>query len=134
MLAPAWTTVRLSLHVLAATVWVGGQLTLAGLVPAVRPAGSETVRAVARPFSHLAWPAYAVLVGTGVWNVAAVGLSKQTGAWQSVLWAKVAVVAIAGLSAWLHQRAGSRAALACFGALSGLSALSALVLGVVLAG
>jgi len=29
MLAVSWDTVRLFLHVLAATVWVGGQLTLA---------------------------------------------------------------------------------------------------------
>ena len=32
MLSPTATTVRLFLHVLAACVWVGGQLTLAGLV------------------------------------------------------------------------------------------------------
>jgi len=34
-LADAWTIIRLSLHVLAACVWVGGQLVLAGLVPTV---------------------------------------------------------------------------------------------------
>jgi hypothetical protein len=44
------------------------------------------------------------------------------------------VVVLAGLSAWLHQRARSRTALACFGALSGLSAVAALVLGVALVG
>ncbi len=36
MLAVSWDTVRLFLHVLAATVWVGGQLTLAALVPVLR--------------------------------------------------------------------------------------------------
>ena len=36
------TTVRLFLHVVAATVWVGGQVVLAALVPAVRrPVGAE---------------------------------------------------------------------------------------------
>src|SRR4051812_48787197 len=34
-------TVRLFLHVLAATVWVGGQLVLAALVPALRATGSD---------------------------------------------------------------------------------------------
>ena len=34
-------TLRLFLHVLAATIWVGGQLTLAALVPALRAAGAE---------------------------------------------------------------------------------------------
>ena len=30
MLAVSWDTIRLFLHVLAATIWVGGQLILAG--------------------------------------------------------------------------------------------------------
>ena len=34
-------TLRLFLHVLAATIWVGGQLTLAALVPALRAAGDR---------------------------------------------------------------------------------------------
>ncbi len=36
MLPLTLDTVRLSLHVLAATVWVGGQLTLVGLLPGLR--------------------------------------------------------------------------------------------------
>ena len=32
MLAPAIDTIRLTLHVLAATVWVGGQIVMTGLV------------------------------------------------------------------------------------------------------
>ncbi|HEX2318131.1 MAG TPA: hypothetical protein VHJ18_04015, partial [Streptosporangiaceae bacterium] len=62
-------TVRLFLHVLAATVWVGGQLTLAALVPALRRMGPEVPRAAARRFNLVAWPAYGVLVLTGIWNV-----------------------------------------------------------------
>ena len=41
-------TVRLFLHVLAATVWVGGQLTLAGLVPGLRTLSPDAPRVVAR--------------------------------------------------------------------------------------
>lgn len=48
MLAVSWDTIRLFLHVLAATVWVGGQLTLAALVPALRRFGAEVPRAGAR--------------------------------------------------------------------------------------
>ena len=36
MLSPTVDTVRLFLHVLAASVWVGGQIVLAGLVLGVR--------------------------------------------------------------------------------------------------
>ncbi len=39
MLAVSWDTVRLFLHVLAATIWVGGQLALAALFLGVLLAG-----------------------------------------------------------------------------------------------
>jgi len=39
MLAVSWDTVRLFLHVLAATIWVGGQLILAALFLGVLLAG-----------------------------------------------------------------------------------------------
>ena len=37
-------TIRLFLHVLAATVWVGGQLTVAGLVPGLRALSPDAPR------------------------------------------------------------------------------------------
>lgn len=133
MLAPAWDTVRLSLHVLAATIWVGGQLVLAALVPTLRAFGTDVPRAAARRFNQVAWPAFAVLVGTGIWNVAAVS-DDDSGNYRAVLIAKVVVVALSGIAAYEHIRARSPRALAIYGALSGLSALAALVLGIVLAG
>ena len=66
-------TIRLFLHVLAATVWVGGQITLAALVPALRAAGRDVPKTAARAFNRVAWPAFGVLLLTGVWNVAAEG-------------------------------------------------------------
>lgn len=82
----------------------------------------------------MAWPAYVVLLGTGVWNVVAVELSKQSAAWRVVLTVKIAVVVLSGLSAWMHQRSKTAASLAFWGAMSGLTATAALVLGVALAG
>jgi putative copper export protein len=120
--------------VLAASVWVGGQITLAGLVPTARRLGTEAPGALARAFARLSWPAYAVLVATGVWNVVAVHPDTKTSAWQVVLGVKVGVVALAGVGAWLHGRASSRSGIAIWGAVAGLSSLIALVLGVVLAG
>ena len=73
MLAVSLSTIRLFLHVLAATVWVGGQLTLAALVPVLRRQGPDAPRLAARRFNLVAWPAYGVLIITGIWNIAAVG-------------------------------------------------------------
>src|SRR6516165_536874 len=110
-LAPAVDGIRLSLHVLAASVWVGGQITVAGLVPTARELGQDAPRRVARAFSRLSWPAYALLLATGVWNVAAVH-AGQPHAWKVLLDVKILVALLAGLAAWLHGRAGSRSALA----------------------
>jgi putative copper export protein len=133
MIGVGWDTIRLFLHVLAATVWVGGQLTLAALVPVLRRAGADIPRAVARRFNQVAWPAFAVLVLTGIWNMIAVR-SQIAGSYETTLVVKLIVVLISGVTAALHARARSRAGLAVFGALTGISALAALFLGVLLAG
>src|SRR6266508_1186719 len=127
MLPVTWSTVRLFLHVLAATVWVGGQLTLAGLVPGLRTVAPNAPRVVARRFMVVAWPAFGVLVVTGIWNIVAV--APQWGsAYGTTLIVKLWVVAASGLTAFLHSRARSRGGLAVFGALSGVTALAALFL------
>ncbi|GAT68178.1 hypothetical protein PS9374_03839 [Planomonospora sphaerica] len=130
MLSVSLDTLRVFLHVLAATVWVGGQLTLAFLVPALRATGEGVTKAAARAFDRVAWPAYAVLLATGVWNLLD-GIGDDP-AYRRTLEVKVAVVVVSGVAAFLHARAKTRGALAAFGALSGLSALAALFLGVML--
>jgi putative copper export protein len=132
MLAVSWDTIRLFLHVLAATIWVGGQLTLAALVPALRRLGAEIPRAAARRFSQVAWPAFAILILTGIWNMIAVR-GQITGSYQATLIVKLAVVAVSGITAALHARARGATGLAVSGALTGISALAALLLGVLLA-
>jgi putative copper export protein len=132
-LAPAVDGIRLALHVTAAAIWVGGQLTLAGLVPTARRVSEGAPAALARAFARVQWPAYAVLIGTGVWNVSAAG-AHAPGPWKAVLGAKIAVALAAGAAALLHTRSRSRAALAVWGAVSALSSLAALVIGVFLAG
>jgi putative copper export protein len=125
------TTVRLFLHVLAASVWVGGQLTLAGLVPGLRAVASDAPRAVARRFNRIAWPAFGVLVATGIWNIVEVKPSWDSD-YGHTLVVKLAVVAVSGLTALAHARARSPVGLAVFGALTGVSALAALFLGILL--
>jgi putative copper export protein len=133
VLAVGWGTVRLFLHVLAATVWVGGQLTLAALVPILRGLDSGIPKVAARGFNRIAWPAYAVLVATGVWNVIA-ERDKLSGSYSTTLMVKLCAVFLSGAAAALHARTRSRTGLAVFGALTGVSALAALFLGVMLTG
>jgi putative copper export protein len=133
MLSVSWDTIRLFLHVLAATIWVGGQITLAALVPALRRLGAEIPRAAARRFNQVAWPAFGVLVITGIWNIAAVQ-SQIKGSYETTLVVKLIVVVISGVAAGLHARARNPRWIAVFGALTGLSALAALFLGILLAG
>jgi putative copper export protein len=134
MLPPALLTIRLTLHVLAATVWVGGQIVMAGLVGPARGLGPDAPRTLARAFARLAWPAYLVLLVTGVWNISAVGYSDMDTAWQAVLIAKIVVVALAGVGVLLHQRATTKRGLAVWGSVGGLASVAALVMGILLAG
>lgn len=134
MLAPALETVRLTLHVLAATVWVGGQIVMTGLVGPSREMGGDATRTLARAFARVAWPAFVVLVATGIWNVAAVHYSSQDSAWKAVLMAKIAVVIVAGVAVALHQRAGTKVQLALWGSIGGVASVAALVMGILLAG
>ncbi len=132
MLSLSWDAVRLFLHVLAATIWVGGQLTLAALVPTLRGHGGELTKAAARQFNRVAWPAFGVLIVTGIWNVAA-EQDEVTGRYRTTLVVKLVVVALSGLAAFLHARSRTRAGIAVFGALTAASAILALLLGVLLA-
>jgi putative copper export protein len=129
MLPATWSTVRVFLHVTAATIWVGGQLTLAGLVPGLRALGEDAPRRVARRFNRIAWPAYGVLVATGVWNIVALRPSWGSD-YGHTLMVKIGVVAASGLSAFAHARAQTRAGVAVFGAASALTALGALFFGI----
>jgi len=124
--------IRLFLHIFAATIWVGGQLTLGALVPVLRRAGADVPRLAARAFGRIAWAAFAVLIITGIWNIAAADDTNADG-YQATLGIKLGFVALSGLAAWWHGRSKSRIALALGGAGAGLFALLALFFGVVLA-
>jgi putative copper export protein len=134
VLASGLDTLRLTIHVLAATVWVGGQIVLAGLVGPSRRLGVEAPKELARAFARMAWPAYAVLVLTGFWNISTFTWSDQTTAWKTVLIAKIVVVALSGLGALLHQKAATKAQLALWGSVAGTASIAALVMGILLAG
>jgi putative copper export protein len=133
MLSPDLHTVRLFLHVLAASVWVGGQITLAGVVPGVRRVAPEATRAIARGFARVAWPAFAVVVLTGFWNLAEVDVSNTSTAYQVTLLVKVTLAMASGAAAVVHQVGRSKAALAIGGAVGLVAALGAMFCGSLLA-
>jgi len=126
--------IRLYLHVLAAAIWVGGQLTLASLLPVLRRLGEDAPRRVAQAFNKIAWPAFAVLIATGIWNVLEIDVTERSTEYQVVLMVKLVVVALAGLGAAAHIVSRSKVVLAIGGSLVGLASLAALFLGVWLHG
>ncbi len=69
------------------------------------------------------------VLSAAVW----VGAGQPT-ARQVLLGVKIAVVAVAGVAAWLHGRARSQTWLGVWGAVAGLGSVAALVMGVFLAG
>ena len=131
MLSPTAATIRLTLHVLAATIWVGGQFTLAGLLPVLREHEGLAKKA-ARAFNRIAWPAFAVLVVTGMWNLAEIDVSNAPTSYQVTVFVKVAVAIVAGAAAAVHIAARSTLALAVGGAIGALASVAAVFLGILL--
>lgn len=100
----SWSIVVLWLHILSATIWIGGQITLVTLVPVLRQfEGMAT--AVGLRFQRIAWIAFTVLVLIGIGNMhnAGIGwtdLSKT--AIGRTLSLKLGFVLISGLGAAVH--------------------------------
>ncbi|MTA14627.1 MAG: hypothetical protein F2534_18695 [Actinobacteria bacterium] len=132
MLSPTESTVRLFLHVLAAAVWVGGQFALAGVVPVLRRQAPESTKAVARAFAKLAWPAFAVLVVTGIWNLVAIDVTDTRTDYQVTLFVKIAVSMVAATAVAVHSVGRSKVALALGGAIGAIASVAALFLGILL--
>ncbi|MEY2475774.1 MAG: hypothetical protein QOG87_1089, partial [Actinomycetota bacterium] len=86
----------------------------------------------ANAFNRVAWPAFAVLVLTGVWNVVAEG--DKGPSYEHTLMLKYVLVLVSGVTAYVHAKAASRRTMALFGALTGISAVATLFVGILLAG
>jgi len=132
-LASALDSIRLSLHVFGACIWVGGQFTLAALVPLLKKFNPEAPKIAAKGFNKIGWVAFAALIITGMWNMADVPSDAST-SYQRVLGAKMMVVLLSGVAAFVHTRAKTSKSIAMWGSISGVTALLAMYLGVLLAG
>jgi putative copper export protein len=133
-LASTSTVIRVSLHVLAACVWIGGQIVVAGLLPTVRSLGDDAPRKVAQAFGRLSWPAFWLLILTGFWNYAAVHGTTMSSSWNTAFGIKMVAVVVAGVGTFLHTRAATARAKGMYAGIGMLATLAAMVLGVALAG
>lgn len=134
MLPVTWTTVRLFLHVVGAAVWVGGQITLAKIVPGLREVSDDAPRFVARRFNRIAWASFALLFVTGIWSLLVVDVGSTSTEYQITLGLKLTLVAVTAVSAAAHAGTRSKVAIAAWGALGLLSGLAAVFLGILLTG
>jgi putative copper export protein len=132
MLSPTAATLRLFLHVVAAAVWVGGQFALAGVVGPLRRAAPDATKVVANAFARLAWPAFAVLVITGIWNLVAIDVTATSNAYQATVLVKILLAVLAGVFVAIHSVGRTKLALALGGALGALCSVGALYLGILL--
>jgi putative copper export protein len=132
MLTPNASTIRLFLHVLSASVWVGGQIVLAGLVPSLRRSFPEATKVAAQAFARVAWPAFAIVLLTGFWNLTEINVSSTSTEYQITLFLKVTLAITSGAAAVIHQVGRSKAALAVGGAVGLLAGLAAMFLGYLL--
>lgn len=132
MLSPTADSIRVFFHVLAASVWVGGQITVAGIVPAMRRSYPESTKTLAQAFGRVAWVAFGLTVVTGMWSLMAVDITDTSSAYQSTLLLKIAMAVLSGVFAAVHSVGKSKMAIAVGGALGALTAVIAMFLGVVL--
>lgn len=132
MLSPTMMTIRLFIHVLAASIWVGGQIVLAGAVPSLRAVSAEAPKAAARAFARIAWPAFGVLVITGLWNLSEIDVGNTTTTYQITLFVKILLALTSGAAAAVHALGQSKLALALGGAIGLLAALGAMFTGYLL--
>lgn len=112
------------LHVVGATVWVGGLITLGGLIPAIRHATDdrEVLRSVARRFGVISWTALGIQVATGLW------MAIDRFPWDATLNWKVGLVLVSAVLAAWHTTMAREQSPAVRGAIQGAILVLALVI------
>ena len=132
MLSPTADSIRLFLHVLAASVWVGGQIVLGGLVPKLRQVAPESLKVAANAFARIAWPAFAVVVVTGMWNILDIKVGDMSTEYQITMFVHVLLAMAAAMFVVIHSIGQTKLALALGGALGLLTSLGAMFIGILL--
>lgn len=126
------TETRIVLHLLGVAVWLGGQILMLGLLPVLRSLGGDAPQRAAQGFGRVAWPAFALTVVTGIWNMFAIDVAAVSTGWHVALGIKFMLVIVTGACAFAHQRSTTARMRGITGALGLIATLVALVLGVAL--
>ncbi len=126
--------VRVFIHVLSVTVWVGGQIVLAAIMPALRKSNRESTLVVARAYNNVAWPAFGIALLTGFWSMLDAYADEVTSAWSQLIGIKIFIVLLSGAAALAHQRTSNSLLKAVSAAIALLTALTALLMGAILTG
>ena len=132
MITPTIDTLRLFLHVLAASVWVGGQIVLGVLVPRLRASHPQTVKSAANAFARAAWPAFGLTVVSGIWSILELSISDTDSDYQVTLFVHVLLAVATAVFAVIHSVGRGRLALALGGSLGLLTGLGAMLVGLLL--
>ena len=105
---------------------------LGSFVPVLRKTAPDAMKPVARAFARVAWPAFGVIVATGLWNLVEVNVSDTSTEYQVTVFVKVLLSMVAAGAVAVHQIGRSKAALAIGGALGALASVAALFVGVLM--
>lgn len=123
-------TIRIFLHILGVTVWVGGQIVMLSMLPVLRSAGVEDLpKRAAKAFERVAWPAFGLAFVTGIWNIIEVDLGDVETSYNMAFGTKFLLVIISGMAAWIHSTSTKPAIKGMMGGIGFLASLGALFLG-----
>ena len=124
--------IRIFLHLLGASVWIGGQIVLGALVPVLRGISPEAPRLAANRFGRVAWPFFALAVATGIWNLFTLEFDGLDTSYQITLGIKLLLVAASGVAAFVHSNTANTALRGATGGGALVAGLGAFFLGVML--
>jgi putative copper export protein len=132
MISPTLDSIRIFLHVIAVAVWVGGQIVLAGIVPQLRKVAPDAMKTVAQSFARIAWPAFLIIVFTGMWGLGTIDVTDRSSAYLATFGIKMLLVGITVIATLIHSNGTSKAAKGIGGAASLLASLLAAFAGILM--
>jgi thiosulfate reductase cytochrome b subunit len=86
----------------------------------------------ANAFARIAWPAFAVVVVTGMWNILDIKVGDMSTEYQITMFVHVLLAMAAAMFVVIHSIGQTKLALALGGALGLLTSLGAMFVGILL--